>query len=44
VVADKERMYLTGRAGQYAFAKPGSAVVKAYLKQQRRREKRQESR
>ena len=28
VVADKERMYLTGRAGQYAFAKPGSKVVK----------------
>ena len=33
-----------GGRGQYAFAKPGSAVVKAYLKQQRRREKRQAAR
>ena len=44
VVADKERVYLTGRAGVYAFAKPGSDVVKEYLKQQRRRERRQDSR
>ena len=28
VVADEERIYLTGRAGQYAFAQAGSEVVK----------------
>jgi outer membrane protein assembly factor BamB len=43
VVADKERIYLTGRAGEYAFARPGSDVVKKYLKQKRRRAKRQAS-
>jgi protein required for attachment to host cells len=44
VVADKERMYLTGRAGVYAFAKPGSKVVKDYLRRARKRKQRAESR
>jgi len=44
VVADKERMYLTGRAGQFAFAKPGSKVVKDYLRRARKRKQHAESR
>ena len=44
VVADKERVYLVGRAGVYAFAKPGSDVVKAYLRRARKKRQRAESR
>jgi outer membrane protein assembly factor BamB len=39
VIADKDRIYVTGRAGVYAFARKGSKVVKDYLR--RDREKRQ---
>jgi hypothetical protein len=44
VVADRERIYVTGRAGVYALAEKGSKVVKEYLQLKRRREKRQASR
>jgi len=44
VVADRERVYVTGRAGVYALARKGSDVVKAFLKQKRRRERRQADR
>ncbi len=42
VVADQERIYVTGRAGVYAMARKGSQVVKDYLR--RDREKRQSGR
>ncbi len=42
VVADQERIYVTGRAGVYAMARKGSQVVKDYLR--REREKRQSGR
>ena len=42
VVADEDRIYLTGRAGVYALARKGSKAVKEYLR--RDREKRQSSR
>jgi outer membrane protein assembly factor BamB len=41
VVADEERIYVTGRSQQFAFARKGSKVVKDYLKRIRKREKRQ---
>jgi outer membrane protein assembly factor BamB len=37
VVADKERIYLTGRAGEYAFARKGSKVVREYLRAARKK-------
>jgi outer membrane protein assembly factor BamB len=40
VVADQERIYVTGRAGVYALARKGSDVVKEYLKFDRKRRKR----
>ena len=39
-----ERVYVTGRAGQYAFARKGSDVVKEYLRFDRKRRKRAEAR
>ena len=36
VVADDERIYITGRAHQFALARKGSKVVKDYLRQARR--------
>jgi outer membrane protein assembly factor BamB len=35
VVADDERVYITGRAHQFAVAEKGSAVVKDYLRRAR---------
>jgi outer membrane protein assembly factor BamB len=35
VVADEERIYITGRAHEYALARRGSKVVKDYLKRAR---------
>ncbi len=40
VVADGERIYVTGRAHEYAFARKGSKVVKDYLHAQREKKKR----
>jgi outer membrane protein assembly factor BamB len=44
VVADRERIYLTGRAHQFALARKGSQVVKDYLRRDRRKRKRAQSR
>ena len=44
VVADKERIYITGRAHQFALARKGSKVVKEYLTRDRRKRKRARSR
>jgi outer membrane protein assembly factor BamB len=56
VISDGDRIYVTGRAHEYAFARKGSKVVKDYLRRQRekkrsgrsrsggRREKKKESR
>jgi outer membrane protein assembly factor BamB len=44
VVADKERIYITGRAHQFALARKGSKVVKEYLRRERRKRKRERSR
>ena len=44
VVADKERIYVTGRAHQFALARKGSKVVKDYLRRARERLKRAQSR
>jgi outer membrane protein assembly factor BamB len=44
VVADQERIYVTGRAGEYALARKGSDVVKEYLTRDRKRRKRAEAR
>jgi outer membrane protein assembly factor BamB len=44
VVADRERIYVTGRAGEYALARKGSDVVKEYLRFDRKRRKRAEAR
>jgi outer membrane protein assembly factor BamB len=41
VVADGERIYVTGRAHEYAFARKGSKVVKDYLRAQREKRKRE---
>ena len=32
MVSDGDRLYVTGRAHEYAFARKGSKVVKEYLK------------
>ena len=44
LVADQDRIYVTGRAHQFAFAKPGSKVVKEYLAWARARKRRAEKR
>ena len=44
IVADQDRVYLTGRAHQFAFAKPGSKVVKHYLTWARARKRRADAR
>jgi outer membrane protein assembly factor BamB len=44
VVADDERIYVTGRAHQFALARKGSKVVKAYLKRARAAKRRAERR
>jgi outer membrane protein assembly factor BamB len=44
VVSDGERIYVTGRAHQFAFARKGSKVVKEYLAAQRAKKKRAQSR
>jgi outer membrane protein assembly factor BamB len=44
VVADKDRIYITGRAHQFALARKGSKVVKDYLKRKRKAAKRQRER
>jgi hypothetical protein len=44
VVSDGERLYVTGRAHEYAFARKGSKVVKEYLRAQRAKQKRDRSR
>jgi outer membrane protein assembly factor BamB len=44
VVADEERIYVTGRAHEFALAKPGSKVVKEYLAWARARKQRAEKR
>ena len=44
VVADEDRIYVTGRAHQFALAKPGSKVVKEYLAWARARKRRAETR
>ena len=40
VVADSERIYVTGRAHQFALARKGSDVVKEYLRRDRKKRKR----
>jgi outer membrane protein assembly factor BamB len=40
VVSDGDRLYVTGRAHEFAFARKGSKVVKDYLKRARERKKR----
>jgi len=44
VISDGDRVYVTGRAHEYAFAKPGSKVVKEYLAWARARKRRAEAR
>jgi outer membrane protein assembly factor BamB len=44
VVADEERIYVTGRAHEYALARKGSKVVREYLRDQREKKKRARSR
>jgi outer membrane protein assembly factor BamB len=44
VVADEERMYITGRSGVYALARKGSKTVREYLRRDREKRKRQRSR
>ena len=44
VIADADRIYVTGRAHQFALAKPGSKVVKEYLAWARARKRRAERR
>ena len=44
VVADKERIYITGRAHQFALARKGSKVVREYLRRDRKRRRAAESR
>jgi hypothetical protein len=39
-VSDGERLYVTGRAHEYAFGRKGSKVVKEYLKGAREKKKR----
>jgi outer membrane protein assembly factor BamB len=40
VISDGDRLYVTGRAHEYAFARKGSKVVKDYLRAQRKKKKR----
>ena len=42
VVSDGDRLYVTGRAHEYAFARKGSKVVKEYLKAARKRKQREQ--
>jgi len=44
VISDGDRVYVTGRAHEYAFAKRGSKVVKEYLAWARARKRRAEAR
>jgi hypothetical protein len=44
VVADEERIYITGRAHQFALARKGSKTVKEYLKGARAAKRRREAR
>jgi hypothetical protein len=44
VIADEDRIYVTGRAHQFALAKPGSKVVEEYLAWARARKRRAEKR
>ena len=44
VISDGERIYVTGRAHQFALARKGSKVVKDYLRPQRAKKRRAESR
>jgi outer membrane protein assembly factor BamB len=44
VVADEERIYITGRAHQFALARKGSQVVKDYLRRKRKAKQRQAKR
>ena len=44
VVADKERIYVTGRAGEYALARKGSKAVRDYLRRDRKKRRRAQSR
>jgi outer membrane protein assembly factor BamB len=41
VISDGDRLYVTGRAHEYAFARKGSKVVKEYLKAAREKKKRE---
>ena len=43
VISDGDRLYVTGRAHEYAFARKGSKVVKAYLLAQRAKKKHAQS-
>jgi outer membrane protein assembly factor BamB len=42
VVADEERIYITGRAHQFALARKGSQVVKDYLERTRKAKRKRE--
>jgi outer membrane protein assembly factor BamB len=44
VVADEERIYITGRAHQFALARKGSKVVRDYLRRARAAKRRREDR
>jgi outer membrane protein assembly factor BamB len=44
VISDGDRLYVTGRAHEYAFARKGSKVVKEYLRAARKKKRRAESR
>jgi outer membrane protein assembly factor BamB len=44
VIADQDRIYVTGRAHQFALARRGSKTVKAYLKRARAAKQRREAR
>jgi outer membrane protein assembly factor BamB len=44
VVADEERIYITGRAHEFALARKGSKVVKEYLRGTRAAKRRREAR
>ena len=43
VISDGDRLYVTGRAHEYAFARKGSKVVKEYLLAQRAKKKHAQS-
>jgi outer membrane protein assembly factor BamB len=44
VISDGDRLYVTGRAHEYAFARKGSKVVKDYLRRAREKKKASRSR